>query len=208
MLNSIGQDLRFAWRVMRKAPGVTAIALAALALGIGSTSAIFSLIYGVMLRPLPYDQPERIVKLNAAFPERHNDEVDAPWYVFWKEHQQSLSSIAAVMGGTHLNLEGGDRPERILVRPEHFLLWLIGSFAMAAVLLAVLGIYGVMSYLVTERTHELGIRAALGARRSDLLRMVLGQAAQRAVMGLSLALVGAYALTRLLNSYLCDFSAR
>ena len=104
MLNSIGQDLRFAQRVMRKAPGVTAIALVALALGIGSTSAIFSLIYGVMLRLLPYDQPEHIVKLNAAFPEGHNDEVDAQWYVFWKEHQQSLSSIAAVMGGKHLNL--------------------------------------------------------------------------------------------------------
>jgi predicted permease len=102
---------------MRKSPGVTVIALAALALGIGSTSAIFSLIYGVMLRPLPYDQPARIVKLNAAYPAGHNDAVDAKRYVFWKEHQQSLSSLAAVMGGKHLNLEGGDRPERILIRP-------------------------------------------------------------------------------------------
>jgi len=117
VLNSIEQDLRFAWRMMLKAPGVTAIALAALAIGIGSTSAIFSLVYGVMLRPLPYNQPARIVKLNAAYPAGHNDAVHAQWYVFWKEHQQSLSSIAAVMGGKHLNLEGGDRPERILVRP-------------------------------------------------------------------------------------------
>jgi putative ABC transport system permease protein len=117
MLNSIAQDLRFTWRMMRKAPGITAVALATLAIGIGSTSAIFSLIYGVMLRPLPYDQPSRIVKLNAAYPEGHNDAVDAQWYVFWKEHQQSLSSITAVMGGNHLNLEGGDRPERIVVRP-------------------------------------------------------------------------------------------
>jgi putative ABC transport system permease protein len=117
MFNSVGQDLRFAWRVMRKAPGITVVALATLAIGIGSTSAIFSLIYGVMLRPLPYDQPSRIVKLNSAYPAGHNDKVDAQRYVFWKEHQQFLSSVAAVMGGKHLNLEGGDRPERILVRP-------------------------------------------------------------------------------------------
>jgi putative ABC transport system permease protein len=116
MLNSIGQDIRFAWRVMRKAPGITVVALATLAIGIGSTSAIFSLIYGVMLRPLPYDQPSQIVKLNAASPEGHSDAVDAQRYVFWKEHQQSLSAITAVMNGKHLNLEGGDRPERIVVR--------------------------------------------------------------------------------------------
>jgi len=88
------------------------------------------------------------------------------------------------------------------IQTEHFLLWLIGSFAIAALLLAAIGIYGVMSYLVTQRTRELGIRAALGATRSDLLRMVLGQAAQRAVIGVSLGLAGAYALTRLLSSYL------
>jgi len=86
MLNSIGQDIRFALRVMRKAPGVTAVVLATLAIGIGSTSAIFSLVYGVMLRPFPYEQPNRIVKLNAAFPADHNDAVDAERYVFWKEY--------------------------------------------------------------------------------------------------------------------------
>jgi predicted permease len=88
------------------------------------------------------------------------------------------------------------------IQTEHFLLWLIGGFAIAALVLAAIGIYGVMAYLVTQRTRELGIRAALGASRSDLLRMVLGQATQRAVIGLSVGIVAAYALTRLLNSYL------
>jgi putative ABC transport system permease protein len=88
------------------------------------------------------------------------------------------------------------------IQTEHFLLWLIGSFAIAALALAAIGIYGVMSYLVSQRTRELGIRAALGAKRSDLLRMVLGQAALRAVIGLVLGLAGAYMLTRLLSAYL------
>src|SRR5579862_7258262 len=116
MLHSIIQDLRYALRMMRKTPGVTLVALAALALGIGATSAIFSLIYGVMLRPLPYDNPGRIVVEERVSPNGHNMGVSARRYTFWHDHQHSLESIAAVMGGAHLNLEGGDRPERVMVR--------------------------------------------------------------------------------------------
>jgi putative ABC transport system permease protein len=117
MLNSFSQDLRFALRMMRKSPGVTAIALLALALGIGATSAMFSLVYGIALRPLPYDDPSRIAALERVGLDGHYMNVDGRRFIFWREHQSSFESVAAFMGGSHVNLESGDQPERILVRP-------------------------------------------------------------------------------------------
>jgi putative ABC transport system permease protein len=94
------------------------------------------------------------------------------------------------------------------VQEERFLLWLVGGFAIAATLLAAIGVYGVMSYLVGMRTREMGIRAALGATPAALVRMVLGEAAVRAAIGLALGLVGALALTRLLQAYLFGVEPR
>ena len=77
-----------------------------------------------------------------------------------------------------------------------------GMFALIAFALAALGIYGVISYGVTERTHELGIRAALGAQRTDVLKLVLGQGARLAACGIAAGLAGAWALTRLMTTML------
>ena len=90
MLHSIVQDLRYALRMMRKTPGVTIVALAALTLGIGATSAIFSLVYGVLLRPLPYQDPGRIVTEERVTPDGHQSYVSAIRYTFWRDHQHSL----------------------------------------------------------------------------------------------------------------------
>jgi predicted permease len=116
MLHSNLQDIRFALRMMRKSPGVTAVALLALALGVGVTSAMFSLVYGVVLRALPYDDPSRIVAIERVGAGGHATGVDANRYTFWHDHQNSFESLAASMGGTHVNLESGDQPERIFVR--------------------------------------------------------------------------------------------
>lgn len=85
--------------------------------------------------------------------------------------------------------------------------WVAGSFALLALGLAGLGLYGVMSYAVSQRTRELGIRMALGAQARDVLRLVIGHAMVLALIGLALGLAGALALTRLMASVLVGVNA-
>ena len=88
------------------------------------------------------------------------------------------------------------------VAPERLNLTLLGIFAGIALVLAIVGIYGVMSYSVTQRTHEIGIRMAIGAQRRDVFKMILGQGMKLALIGIGIGLVGAFALTRLMASML------
>ena len=88
------------------------------------------------------------------------------------------------------------------VAPERLNLTLLGIFAGIALVLAIVGIYGVMSYSVTQRTHEIGIRMAIGAQRRDVFKMILGQGMKLALIGIGIGLIGAFALTRLMASML------
>ncbi|MGH6876995.1 MAG: FtsX-like permease family protein, partial [Rhizomicrobium sp.] len=90
---------------------------------------------------------------------------------------------------------------------RRLMVMLLGLFAGAAILLAVIGIYGVIAYSVIERTKELGIRRALGAQRSDILALVIGQGLRLALAGVLLGLAGALALTRLMKGLLFEVSA-
>jgi putative ABC transport system permease protein len=85
---------------------------------------------------------------------------------------------------------------------RQFAMTLLGAFAGLALLLAGLGIYGVVSYLVGRRTHEIGVRMALGAERRDVLRIVLGEGLRVAFIGIALGVAGALALTRFLSGSL------
>jgi putative ABC transport system permease protein len=89
-----------------------------------------------------------------------------------------------------------------------FRTWLIGIFAGLALALAGIGVYGVMSYSVTQRTNEIGIRVTLGAQPGDVFRIVVGEGLRLALFGVGSGLVAALALTRVLKSFLFDVSAQ
>ena len=93
------------------------------------------------------------------------------------------------------------------IAPDRLNLILLASFAAVALILAGVGIYGVMAYSVTQRTHEIGIRMALGARQSDVLGMVIRQGMKLAVIGLAIGLGGAWFATRAMASLLFGVSA-
>jgi putative ABC transport system permease protein len=94
-----------------------------------------------------------------------------------------------------------------LDRPRKFQTEMIGAFAVTALLLAALGLYGLMSYLVAQRTKEIGIRVALGAQRRDVLKLVIGQGMTVALTGVSLGLAAAFAVTQLMKSLLFGVTA-
>ncbi|MDQ2776370.1 MAG: ABC transporter permease, partial [Acidobacteriota bacterium] len=93
------------------------------------------------------------------------------------------------------------------VGQRRLLLILLGSFALVALLLALIGIYGVIAYSVAQRVQEVGIRRALGARQSDILGLILGQAVVPALAGIAVGIGGAIALTRVMRTVLFHVSA-
>ena len=88
------------------------------------------------------------------------------------------------------------------IQTRRFPMFVLGGFAALALVLAAIGIYGVMSYVVAQRTHEIGIRMALGARTGNVLRLIVGNALWLASVGILLGIVGSFGLTRLLRSLL------
>jgi putative ABC transport system permease protein len=92
----------------------------------------------------------------------------------------------------------------VSVAQQRFNMLLLGLFAALALILAAVGIYGAMAYAVNQRTHEIGIRTALGAQRSDVLRLVMRDGAKIALFGIASGIAGALALTRLMASLLFE----
>ena len=93
------------------------------------------------------------------------------------------------------------------IAPRRFNLLLLGTFALVALILAVLGVYGVVAYAVAERTQEIGIRLALGAERSRVVRMMVSQGMLSVTVGIVAGLAGAWAATELIASMLYGVGA-
>src|SRR5262249_4975602 len=113
--NHILRDVRHAWRSLRKSPGFAAAAIATLALGIGANTAIFSVIYSVLLKPLPYPAPDRIFSVETILP-RQNAFSSLPMriqdYLEWRKANTAFESIAALTPA-QWNLTGDAEPERL-----------------------------------------------------------------------------------------------
>jgi ABC-type antimicrobial peptide transport system permease subunit len=98
-----------------------------------------------------------------------------------------------------------DAHSELVAEPRLYMLAL-GLFASVALVLALVGLYGVVSYLVSWRTHEIGVRMAIGANASKVLRLFLGQGMSLVALGTALGVAGAVAATRLLRAYLFGVS--
>src|SRR5688572_5730503 len=109
MLNEFAQDVRYGIRGLLKAPAFTAVAILTLALGIGANSAIFSFVDGVLLKPLPYPDPERILLLWEKPPGGGNNVVSAMNFLDWKSQSSSFTAVAASTGGP-MTLTGRGEP--------------------------------------------------------------------------------------------------
>ncbi|MFN7949876.1 MAG: ABC transporter permease [Blastocatellia bacterium] len=114
--------------------------------------------------------------------------------------RRALSAIDAELPVYNLRTMNQVLAESVAQR--RFTLLMLAGFAAVALLLAASGLYGVMSYAVTERTRELGIRLALGAQTADVLKLVLGEGMKLTALGMALGLAAAFALTRLMTNLL------
>ena len=113
-MSAFTQDLRHALRVMGKNRGFTAIAVSALALGIGANTAIFSVVNGVLLRPLSFKEPDRLVGVGRGFKDGGLGPASIPKYFAWRHAMPAFDAMAAYdFAGPGLNLGGGEKPEQV-----------------------------------------------------------------------------------------------
>ena len=110
-------DLRYALRNLRNARGFALVAAATLAIGIGANTAIFSIIDTILLRPLPYANPDRLVRLNETESAPGRYPFAGPDFVDWKEQNRTFQDMTLFSWSTDMNLSSGGQPERILARP-------------------------------------------------------------------------------------------
>jgi len=111
-MTALLQDIRYAVRMLAQSPGFTAIAILTLALGIGANTALFSVVNGVLLNPLPYPQPDRLVALYSRTSTFAQSSISYPNFLDWQRNNRSLAAIAAYRSDD-FNLTGAGEPERV-----------------------------------------------------------------------------------------------
>ena len=143
MFQTLGQDLRYALRTLRQSPGFTLVAILTLALGIGANTTIFSVINAVLLRPLPYSHPDRLVLLAEHWPAFPILSVSYENYKDFRDQSTSYETVAAVQPLSY-TLTGSGDPERVTGMP------------ITASLLPMLGIQPVAGRLIQPDDDRVG----------------------------------------------------
>src|ERR1044072_8017111 len=112
-MSTLFQDLRYGARILLKQPGFTLVAVVTLALGIGANTAIFSLVNGILLRPLPFREPDRLVRLIQASPKLGLDTwgVSQAGFAAYRDQNHSFETVA-LLNNSAVNLTGQGEPER------------------------------------------------------------------------------------------------
>lgn len=206
------QDLAYTARVLRRAPGFAVTAVVVVALGIGATTAAFSVTDFVLIRPLPFPEPERLVKIWESTPGYPTMELSAPNYRDWTAAAQSFES-AGVYHANAVTMMGAGEPRRFFgssVSADLFptlgvapiLVRVLSAFAVIAFVLAAVGIHGLLSFTVSQRAQEIGVRRALGAQAGDILSMVLGRCVRLAGVGVIVGVALAYVAGRQMEALL------
>src|SRR5262245_14525205 len=111
-METLLQDLRYSFRMLTRAPGFTAVAMIVLALGIAANTAIFSVVNAVLLRSLPFRNPERVVAIDKLVGKGDLGGITGREFLEWQEHSESLELVAAYTSD-NFNLSGGGDPERV-----------------------------------------------------------------------------------------------
>src|SRR5260370_16064114 len=121
-MQTLWQDIRYGLRMLGKNPGFTAVVVLTLALGIGANTALFSIVNGVLLKPLPFEQPDRLVSLYTRTPEFSRASISYPNFLDWRRDNHSFSAMAAFRG-ENFNLSGIGDAQRVsanMVSAEFF----------------------------------------------------------------------------------------
>src|SRR6516225_6374486 len=111
-MHTLWQDVRYGARLLLKNPGFAVIAVLTLALGIGANTALFSIVNGVLMSPLPYQQPERLVALYTSRMEFERGSISYPNFLDWRRETSTFSDLAAYRSDD-FNLSGQGEPERL-----------------------------------------------------------------------------------------------
>lgn len=182
MMSCFLQDLRYSFRTLTRNPGFTVVVVLTLALGIGGSTAIFSFVDGVLLRPLPYPEPENLVMVCETRPDRSEGRCGgSPGNLLdWRRESTTLETI------------GLGRSWGFGLKNDE------GKFESVRGGVATAGLFD------TLRVRPLHGRVF---ERGDLLRLVVGKGMLLALTGVALGLAGAFALTGLLQSFLVEVTA-
>ena len=232
-MSHVFREFRYAVPSLARTPGLALLAIFTMALGIGATTATWSVIDGVLLRPLPFPASERLLDLDSWFTVvGETRQVNADWpggdlryYVPFPPAQVQTEARLVVRTDAPETLLSAIRREAWAIDPRvavlgstmerhvrdgrarpRFAVWLMTMFALVGLLLAAGGIVAVVSSDVGERTREVGIRMALGATPPDVVWLVLRRGAMLTTGGTALGLAGAWAATPLAESMLFEVS--